>query len=281
MKYKNQYSIGEVSKICNISTKALRFYDKLGLITSERDEVNNYRYYSKEAILAVPVIKYYKQMGFTLDEMKCFLEGKVDVEHSIYNTVQRSFNTKIEYLQKTLEETQRQLTSVKDWHDLITEAEMVIDNNIHEVSVKFIEPSTYLYQEQQFKNDIKASIINIKFTNYVEEINNEITGPVIINFSSFKDRMANKEQPIKILQKTLMKCKESETIGFGKHIMVSCYHIGSHDNIDDTYEKISYWAGKHGYVLGEESFERYVTDYWTTSNNALYVTEVLINASRK
>ncbi len=281
MKYKNQYSIGEVSKICNISTKALRYYDKLGLITSERDNINNYRYYSKEAILAVPVIKYYKQMGFTLDEMRCFLEGKFDVERSIYNTVKRSFNSKIEHLQKIQEETQRQLTSVKDWFDLITEAEMVIDNNIHEVSVKFIEPSTYLYQEQQFKNDIKASIINIKFTNYVEEINNEITGPVIINFSSSTDRMKNKDQPIKILQKTLKKCKEIETIGFGKHIMVSCYHIGSHDNINDTYEKISYWACKHGYILGEESFERYVTDYWTTTNSALYVTEVLMNASRK
>lgn len=281
MKYKNQYSIGEVSKICNISTKALRYYDKLGLITSERDDINNYRYYSKEAILAVPVIKYYKQMGFTLDEMRCFLEGKVDVERSIYNTVKRSFNSKIEHLQKIQEETQRQLTSVRDWFDLITEAEMVIDNNINEVSVKFIEPSTYLYQEQQFKNDIKASVINIKFTNYVEEINNEITGPVIINFSSFKDRMENKDQPIKVLQRTLRKCKESETIAFGKHIMVSCYHIGSHDNINDTYEKISYWTCKHGYILGEESFERYVTDYWTTSNKALYVTEVLMNASRK
>lgn len=281
MKYKNRYSIGEVSKICNISTKALRYYDKLGLIKSARDGINNYRYYSMESILAVPVIKYYKQMGFTLDEMKYFIEGKVDSERSIYNAVKRSFNSKIEHLQKILEETQRQLTSVKDWDDLITEAEMVIDNNIHEVSVKFIEPSTYLYQEQQFKNDIKTSIINIDFTNYVEELNNEITGPVIINFASFNDRIKNKDQPIKVLQRTLKACKESETIGFGKHIMVSCYHIGSHDNINDTYEKITNWACKHGYVLGEESFERYVTDYWTTSNSALYVTEVLMNVSRK
>ncbi|MBW2186274.1 MAG: MerR family transcriptional regulator [Deltaproteobacteria bacterium] len=107
MKYKNKYSIGEVSKNCNISTKALRYYDKLGLIKSKRDDINNYRYYSKEALLAVPVIKYYKQMGFTLEEMKYFIEGKVDVERSIYNTVKRSFTTKIEHLQKILEESQR------------------------------------------------------------------------------------------------------------------------------------------------------------------------------
>lgn len=280
MKYKNQYSIGEVSKICNISTKALRYYDKLGLIRSDRDDLNNYRYYSKESFLAVPVIKYYKQMGFTLDEMRCFIEGN-DVQHSIYNTIKRSFSNKIENLQTALDDTQRQYTSVKDWFDLITEAEMVIDNNIHEVSVKFIESATCLYQEQQFKNDIKASVINIKFTNYVEEIHNEITGPVIINFSSFDDRMHNRDQPIKVIQKTLKKCKEDQTTKFGDHVMLSCYHIGSHDNIKMTYERIRHWACKHGYILAEESFERYVTDYWTTSNQSLYVTEVMISASRR
>lgn len=281
MAQKNRYSIGEVSKICNVSKKALRYYDKIGLITSERDDVNNYRYYSGKALLTVPVIKYYKQMGFTLDEMQCFIDGGVDVEGKIFKCVSRSFSTKIEELRKAQEETYRQYASVKDWYDLIMEADTVIDNDIHEVSVKFIESSDYLYQDQIFNNDIEESIINIEFTNYVEMVNNEITGPVIINFSSFKDRMQNKSQNVKIMQKTLKECKPNEKMEFGGQIMVSCYHIGSHENISETYKKICDWACRHGYVLGEESYERYVTDYWTTRNNALFVTEVMMNASRQ
>lgn len=41
------------------------------------------------------------------------------------------------------------------------------------------------------------------------------------------------------------------------------------------------WARSHGYVLGEDSFERYVTDYWTTRNSAQFVTEILMTVSRR
>jgi effector-binding domain-containing protein len=44
---------------------------------------------------------------------------------------------------------------------------------------------------------------------------------------------------------------------------------------------MSRWARVKGYELAEAVFERYVTDYWTTSNSAKFVTEVLIKVSRK
>ena len=275
MKYKERYSVGEVSQICNVSKKALRYYDKIGLISSERSCSNNYRYYSNESLLAVPVIKYYKQMGFKLDEMREFIEGNV------YRAIKRSFNSKIEELKVIQEETRRQYVSVKDWHDLIVEAEMVIENNIHEVAVKYVDSSDYLFMDQAFDNDIKASIINIEFTNYVEQVSNAITGPVIIHFSSFKDRTENNAQNVRIMQKTLIQCKKNEKTKFGGQMMVSCYHIGPHETIGGTYKSICTWADKHGYLIGHGSYERYVTDYWTTRNSSQFVTEVMLNVSRK
>ncbi len=274
MKYKDRYSIGDVSRLCNISKKALRYYDKIGLIKSERDCINNYRYYSNESLLAVPVIKYYKQMGFKLDEMREFIEGNV------YKAIKGSFQSKIDELKKTQEEIRRKYVSVKDWYDLIVEAEMVIDNNIEEVAVKYVDSSEYLFLEQSFDNDIKESIINIEFTNFVEKISNEITGPVVIKFSSFKDRMQNESQKVRIMQKTLKDCKENEKMMFGGQMMISCYHIGAHETINETYEKICHWANKHRYNIGEESYERYVTDYWTTRNSAQFVTEIMMTVLR-
>lgn len=281
MKYKERYSIGEVSKICNVSKKALRFYDKIGLIKSERDVSNNYRYYSSHSLFAVPVIKYYKQMGFKLDEMQGFIEGNFDVEGKTYQAMKQSFISKIDELQKTQEDTHRKYVSVKGWHDLITEAEMVVDNGIHEVGVKYVDAWDYLYQDQQFNNDIEAAIINIDFSNFVEEIHHKITGPVIINFSSFKDRMQDIPQKVKIMQRTLRPCREDERVTFGGRMMISCYHTGPHETVKETYEKICRWARKHGYVSSEDSYERYVTDYWTTRNSAKFVTEVMMNVSRK
>ncbi|WP_136805646.1 MerR family transcriptional regulator [Desulfosediminicola flagellatus] len=277
MKKKNQYFIGDMSRICNLSKKALRYYDQINLIPSHRDDCNNYRFYTDEAVLAVPVIKYYKQMGFTLEEMKEFIEGN---NANVFRSIQHSFQDKIKELGKDQEEIRRKYVSVKDWYELIMEAETVIDNDIREVSVKFVEPANILFQNQVFDNDIKSSIINLEFTRHVEKLNNEITGPVIINYSSSKDRINNIEQNVRILQRTIMPCPDENQYEFGGQLMASCYHIGSHDNIHETYVKIERWARDNRYVLGEESFERYVTDYWTTSNTSKFVTEILIKASR-
>ena len=92
---KQQYSIGELSRLCNVSKKALRFYDKIGLISSLRHDYNNYRMYTHDELLMVPVLKYYKQMGFKLDEMKSFISGQ---SGNVYNTMRSAFEKKIKEL---------------------------------------------------------------------------------------------------------------------------------------------------------------------------------------
>ncbi|TKB09585.1 MerR family transcriptional regulator [Desulforhopalus sp. IMCC35007] len=278
MNKKDQYFIGDMSRLCNISKKALRYYDEINLISSQRDDCNNYRFYTDESLLAVPVIKYYKQMGFTLEQMKEFIEGH---NSNVFKSIQRCFKEKLRELEQEQISLQRKQISVKDWYELIKEAETVIENDIHEVSIKFVEPSRILFQDQLFENNNKSSIINLKFTKHVEELENAITGPVIINYSSYKDRIDGEDQNIKLLQKTIMSCRDENLYQFGGHLMVSCYHIGAHENIRESYLRIEEWACENGYVLDGESFERYVTDYWTTNNKSKFVTEILIKASRK
>lgn len=277
MSNKNRFSIGDVSKICNISRKALRYYDTIGLINSSRHEANNYRYYDKDALLLVPVIKYYKQMGFTLEEMSQFIDGDIP---NVYPALKKSFTSKIGELEQERMSLERKRQSTEDWYQLITEAQLIIDNDVNDISIKYVEPQMYLYLNQHFDNDIKSAIINIEWTNYLEKIGNEITGPVIINFSSFERRMANLAQPVKILQKTLLPHDEENELRLGGCMMASCYHIGCHGSLHETYKKIDRWARTSGYTLAEECFERYVTDYWTTNNSSQFVTEILISITK-
>jgi DNA-binding transcriptional MerR regulator len=276
-KPRSHYFIGDMSRICNVSRKTLRYYDEIGLIPSLRHDYNNYRYYTYESLLAVPVIKYYKQMGFSLEEMKEFIKGD---SNNIYRVLQQRFGTKISELEAEQEAIWRKLASVKDWNALIQEAETVLDNDFREVGTKFVDTSTLLFHDQTFDDDIKGSIINLEFTNYVESLENETTGPVLIRFSSMRDRIENRAQPVKVLQKALLPVREEHSYRFGGQMMASCYHIGPHENIRETYRKMSRWAREKGFELADEVFERYVTDYWTTSNSAKFVTEILIKASR-
>ena len=65
------YSIGEVSRICNVPKKALRFYDKINIISPDYIcEKSKYSTITGETLLLVPVIKYFKQMGFRLEEIE-------------------------------------------------------------------------------------------------------------------------------------------------------------------------------------------------------------------
>ena len=117
---KKLYSIGEASKICNVSTKTLRFYDKMGVITPDYvNHENGYRYYSDITLLKIPVIKYYKQMGFKLEEMVELLK-----EES-YQNMEDNFRKKILELNRVEQQIHKSYVSVNDWYEMIREAKLV------------------------------------------------------------------------------------------------------------------------------------------------------------
>lgn len=270
------YSIGEVSKICNISKKALRFYDKIGIISPDVvSEENNYRFYSKDTLLFVPVIKYFKQMGFKLEEMKAFLQS------NSYDIHERGFYEKIEELRQQEKQIHMARVSITDWHKLVLEAVRVIENNATEVSVKYVDPMETCYLEQEFDHNYKAAVINIDWTNFLEENQQAITGAVYIWFENYNEKNAGEKTKCRIFQQCITDCNNVPVMTMGGDMAAACYHIGSHETLGETYAKIRNWADEHGYICSEESIERYVTDYWTIQNPDEFVTEVMIRVSRK
>lgn len=60
--------IGEVSKQTGIAVGALRYYESLGLLKSERGD-NSYRYYAPAAVQQVLFIKKAQALGFSLEDI--------------------------------------------------------------------------------------------------------------------------------------------------------------------------------------------------------------------
>lgn len=265
------YSIGEVGKLCNVSKKTLRFYDKIDVISPDYiSEENNYRYYSKDTLLFVPVIKYYKQMGFKLEEMKSLLDNDQ------YDTHAERLRDKIDELKKEREAIAVAYTSVNDWYNLIREAKGVIENNAVQVSVKYINTINACYMNTPFDNNYRESVINIGWTNYLEEIGHEVTGAVYLYFPKFEEKLSGNRTEAVIFQQGANDVEPGKTRDFAGKMMLSAYHIGSHDTIRETYGRIREWAAQFGYRLGDASIERYVVDYWTLKRTEDFVTEILI-----
>lgn len=265
-----KYCIGKVEEICKIGKKTLRFYDQIGLLSPSEINENGYRYYDEENLYTIPVIKYYKQSGFTLDEIKALIYS------SGFSTIEEGFDDKIKELQLMEEELNLKKKSIKDWYSLVREARMIIEYNIQDVKIKFLEEDELLFLEQEYNYDYVKSIINIEFTNYIEKIENAITGPVIIEFPSFSEKLEKKCNKVRILQKNLKKCSSERLTKYGGYMVASAYHIGSHKTIDKTYKKIKEWLKYHNYKYDGRCFERYVIDYWSTKDEEKYVTEIIV-----
>ena len=80
---KNLFSIGEMSKLQNISRQTLIFYDKIGLFCPAYTDSNNgYRYYSSSQLDYLDTICIMKKIGFSLDEIKVHMKN-FTVDNSI------------------------------------------------------------------------------------------------------------------------------------------------------------------------------------------------------
>ncbi len=73
------YKIGELSRLCRIPVKTLRYYDNEGvLVPDEIDRFTGYRYYSAARIADCNRIISLKELGFSLEEIKKHLHASTD-----------------------------------------------------------------------------------------------------------------------------------------------------------------------------------------------------------
>ena len=69
--------IGEIADFFGISRKAMRLYEKKGIIKPVKvDAANGYRYYSAEQVQQLNALLELKALGFSLDEIKMIIDGK-------------------------------------------------------------------------------------------------------------------------------------------------------------------------------------------------------------
>lgn len=76
------YSIGRFSKMTGISNKALIWYDNIGLLKPAKvNRENGYRFYDDENLKQVVDIRFWQEMGFSINEIShlsgCVIDEKI------------------------------------------------------------------------------------------------------------------------------------------------------------------------------------------------------------
>jgi DNA-binding transcriptional MerR regulator len=65
-----EYTINKLAKLAGVSTRTLRYYDELGLLSPARISSNGYRIYGQKEVDRLQQILFYREQGMPLGEIK-------------------------------------------------------------------------------------------------------------------------------------------------------------------------------------------------------------------
>lgn len=108
-------SIGEMSKLSNVSIQALRYYDQIGLFKPAFIEENSgYRYYELEQLFYLDIIKYLRHLKLPLKDIKKIVNVHLSQLNKLLDQQDELIDLKIARLleiKRALKHQQQQLTT--------------------------------------------------------------------------------------------------------------------------------------------------------------------------
>ena len=119
---KKLLKIGELSKMANISCRAIRYYEELEIIHPTSVSEGGFRLYNETVLHKLAVIKDFKELGFSLDEIKAVLLPKPEFNktkllkysRNIIQTQLKAIDKDIEHLLELKSKNEQALKKLKD-----------------------------------------------------------------------------------------------------------------------------------------------------------------------
>lgn len=286
---KERYTIGEVAKHCNISTKTLRYYDKIGLLKPEfKDPGTKYRYYSKRQLTTLAIIRRYRSMDFCLKDIQVMISDIPlnDIEDKVLKR-QKELSAEMASLQRKEQTCQTLLEHVRAGNTI----RKTFDDGPSTVIVEDI-PEGVMFFTRKIMKEYQNSDVNldrwIEIIDSCQRLNYSIISPVIITYHSeilgqFLMKDCDVEFGVLVDAELLTKEQREDTRvrdWGGKKAAVS-YHFGSFESIVNTHLATTQWVYKNGYeVIGPISDE-FVVSPLDIDNEDLHVTKVIIPIQKR
>jgi len=81
--FANMKTVRDVSKISGVSRRTLQYYDEIGLLKPDGVKPSGYRLYSEDNLARLWRILFYRDLGFSLDEIKKMLSKSPELEQKL------------------------------------------------------------------------------------------------------------------------------------------------------------------------------------------------------
>ncbi len=269
---KDNYTVGEVAKICDVNPKTLRYYDQIGLVVpSIKNSNTGYRYYTRDDIFIVSIVRKLQQLEFSLKEIK-YLITCADMQHyedSIKGQLLQLQN-KIAEAQKACLTGEHLLEKIVLHNNIIKEkvekqAQPGLNENMLDIKLEEIPQRTVLYtvrEEAAYRNSEFSVDRRLELYNLANKYKLTVLGCITLTYHTdsvmeqFFKTNCLLEVALPIQQQNGVEHEFMKTIPAHKAITV--LHCGDYHNIIDTHAKTLHWMDAHNYKLNGNVSEEYI-----------------------
>lgn len=264
------YKIGEFSKMSKTTIKALRYYEKEGLLKPALiDQNTSYRYYESSQLVDISRIISLRQAGLSIKDIKKALDGYDMVE--ILNHRKRE-------IEKNLMNYNIELSKI----NYLLEGK----NMQNEIFIKEI-PSYIIYYRDGIISDFsKISEFAMQAGTECSKANPNLKciTPDYCYISYLDGEYKEKDIKIRYAQAVEKIGEETEKVKFMKSkpaTAICIYHKGAYENLRDSYNIILKYIENNGYEIIDNPRECYIDGCWNKENEKDYLTEIQFPVRKK
>ena len=255
--------IGEFSKLSHLTVKALRFYEREGLlIPVSIDFWTGYRFYETSQLARAAQIKAYRQLGLSIDEIRDIMNGK---------DARKIFTEKAKALQEQRDDIDIRLSII---NHILEDEEMkyqVTEKTIPEMIVYYSETVLDKYEDSmqwipaQGAECMKLNP-NLKCAEPPYEFCEYLAGGHVETVVKLRHNEAVTAMGV-----------ESDTIKFRRlpeTKVISIFHKGAYDQIGEAYAYIMKYAEENGFEIAGLARECYIDGIWNKDSVDEWLTEI-------
>lgn len=284
MSQAHKFSIKEVSEICNIPSKTLRYYDEIELVVPEyRDEINRYRYYSKNQLITLCIVRKLRTMDFSLKEIQSIITVNKagDLEKNIELKLTELLE-EINCLQKKYATTNAFLHRLKTGVDLINIKDEI---TLEDIIIEEISETNLVYTRKTMTNysNIDVSVHRwVEILDLCEKLNLKNNGTIIVTY------YCNPLEQFLYADTEIEFGITVETVGekdcfrtFGNLTAATAIHVGNYADIIHTHIRLVQWINQNQYKIVGPVSEEFIISPLDINNIEEHVTKIIIPIQKK
>ena len=284
MKQKHLYSIGDAAALSAVSVKTLRYYDQIGLVVAEKNQETGYRYYRKEQLLQIQLVKRLKELHFALDEIQEFLSGKN------IDTLEKSLQLKLEKIETQIESLHVQHSDAMFFLDRLRQGKNILTAMNPDISPEEFSagalgveqiPAKSVLSIRRIMEDYKNEEINIdrwgELLELVRKAKAIPVGPITVTYHNamlehFYTNVCDYEVQIEVMGgENSPNYKQIDSFP-----AVTTVHVGNYENLIKPYLSAMKWATDNGYKIKGPMSDMFIVSPIDTRDENEYLTKIII-----